>query len=55
MGAFFVVDRDPFVSYFSHLIQIFKEIRIQDLVSIRSVKALDKSVLAGFAGLDVTQ
>lgn len=54
MGAFFVVGRDPFVGDLSDLIQIFKEIGIQDFMSIGSVKALDKGVLAWFAGLDVT-
>ena len=55
MGAFFVVDRDPVVSYFPDLIQVFKEIGIQDFMPIGSVEPLDKGVLAGFAGLDVTQ
>jgi hypothetical protein len=55
VGAFLVVDRDPVVSYFSDLIQIFKEIGIQDFMPIGAVKALDKSVLARFAGLDITQ
>ena len=55
MGAFFVVDRDPVVSYFSDLIQIFKEVSIEHLMPIGAVKALDKSVLARLAGADITQ
>ncbi len=52
MGAFFVVDRDPVVSYFPDLIQVFKEVSIEHFMPIGAVKALDKSVLARFAGLD---
>ncbi len=55
MGAFFVVDRDPVVSYFPDLIQVFKGVSIEHLMPIGAVKALDKSVLARFAGLDITQ
>ncbi len=55
MGAFLVVDRDPVVSYFPDLIQVFKAVSIEHFIPIRSVKALDKSVLARFAGLDITQ
>ncbi len=55
MRAFFVVDRDPFVGDLTDLIEIFKEIGIQDFMPIGSVEPLDKGVLAGFAGLDVTQ
>jgi hypothetical protein len=55
MGAFFVVDRDPFVGDLTDLIQIFKEISIQDFMPIGSVKPFDKGVLAWLARLDVTQ
>ncbi len=50
--AFLVVDHDPVVSYFSDLIQVFKKVSIEHLMPICSVKVLDKSVLARFAGLD---
>ena len=55
MGAFLVVDRDPFVGNLTDLIQIFKQMGIQDFMPVRSVEPLDKCVLAWFAGLDVTQ
>jgi hypothetical protein len=55
MGAFLVIDRDPFVGDFSNLIQVFKQIGIQDLLPIGSVEPFDKGVLAGFTGLDVSQ
>jgi hypothetical protein len=55
MWAFFVVDRDPFVSNLADLIQVFKQIGIQDFMPIGPVKSLDKGVLAWLAGLDVTQ
>jgi hypothetical protein len=55
MGAFFVVNRDPVVCDLADLIQNLKQISIQDLMPIGSVEPLDKGVLAGFTGLDVTQ
>jgi len=55
MGAFLVVNRDPFVGNLADLNQIFKEIGIQDFMPIGSVEPLNKRVLAGFAGLDVSQ
>ncbi len=55
MGAFFVIDRDPFVGDLANLIEVCKQIGIQDLMSIRSVEPLDKSILAWFAESDVTQ
>ena len=55
MGAFFVIDRDPFVGNLTDLIQVFKQIGFQDLMPIGSVEPLDEGVLAGFAGLDVAQ
>ena len=55
MGAFFVVDPDPFVGNFTDLIQVFKQIGIQYLMPIGSVEPFDKGVLAWFARLDVTQ
>jgi hypothetical protein len=55
MGAFFVVDRDPFVGDLTDLVEIFKEIGIQDFMPIGPVKSLDKGILAWLAGLDVTQ
>lgn len=55
MGAFFVVDRDPFVGDLTDLIQIFKEISIEHFMPIGPVKSLDKGILAWLAGLDVTQ
>lgn len=55
VGALFVVDSDPSVSYFPDLIQVCKEVRIKHSMPIRSAKALDKSVLAWFAGLDLSQ
>ncbi len=51
VGAFLVVDRDPVVSYFPDLIQVFKKVSIEHFMPIGAVKALDKSVLARFAGL----
>jgi hypothetical protein len=55
MGAFFVVDRDPFVDDLTDLVEIFKVIGIQDFMPIGPVKSLDKGILAWLAGLDVTQ
>ena len=55
VGAFLVVNRDPVVSYFPDLIQVFKEVSIEHLMPIGAVKALDKSVLARFSGLDVLE
>jgi hypothetical protein len=55
VGASFVVDRDPVVSYFPDLIQVFKEVSIEHFMPIGAVKALDKSGLARFSRLDITQ
>ncbi len=55
MEAFFVVDRDPVVSALPDLIRVFKEVSGGHFMPIRSVKALDKSVLARLAGVDITQ
>jgi hypothetical protein len=38
MGAFLVVDRDPFVVDFTDLIQVFKQIGVQDFMPIGSVE-----------------
>jgi len=55
MGALLVVGRDPFVGDLTDLVEIFKEIGIQDFMPIGPVKSLDKGILAWLAGLDVTQ
>ena len=55
MGAFFVVDRVPLVGDLTDLVEIFKEIGIQDFMPIGRDKSLDKGLLAWLAGLDVTQ
>ena len=55
MGAFLVINRHPLVGNLTDLIQVFKQIRIQYLVPVGSVEPFDKSVLAWFAGLDVTK
>ena len=55
MGAFFVVGRDPLVGDLTDLVEIFKEISIQDFMPIGPVKSLDKGILAWLAGLDVMQ
>ena len=52
--AFLVVDRDPFIGGVTDLIQVFKQISIEDLRPIRSFKAPGKSVLARLTGLDKT-
>jgi len=55
MRALFVVDCDPLVGNLADLIKIFKQISIQDFMPVDSVEPLNKSVLAGFARLDVSQ
>jgi hypothetical protein len=40
MGAFFVVDRDPFVGDLTDLVEIFKEIGIEHFMPIGPVKSL---------------
>ena len=55
MWALFVVDCDPLVRNLADLIKIFKQISIQEFMSVGSVEPLNKSVLARFARLDVPQ
>ena len=55
LGSFLIRGRDSFVGNFPDLIQIFKQIGIQDFMSIRSVEPFDQGDLAGFAGFDVAR
>ncbi len=47
-----VVEIDPLGRQFSHLVQTFKDIHIEDRLSICSVKALDVAVLHRASGFD---
>jgi hypothetical protein len=55
MGAYFVINYNPLIGDVTDPDQIFKEINIAYLKPIGSVKALDKSIPAKSAGLNITQ
>ena len=50
--AVVVVSFEPLSRLRSHLIQTFKDVHIEHGLAVRAVKAFDKAVLHGPAGLD---
>lgn len=53
MRSFIVVIPYPFLSNSSYFIQIFKNIRIKDLISVGLVETFDVGILCGLARLNV--
>ena len=55
MGADLVVALDPFLNYFTNLLERFKDMGIEYFMMIRAVKALNKGILLWFPKLDKLQ
>jgi len=53
MWPVFVVLPLPLAHNLANLCQIPEQVQIQNLIAQTAVKAFDKSILVGFAGLDI--
>ena len=52
MRAILVVALDPFLSYFSNLLERFKDMGIEYFMPVSAVKAFNKGILLRLTGLD---
>ena len=53
MWSVFVVLDHPPICRFANVVESGEEVLVENLLAVGSVKAFDKGVLVGFAGLDV--